>query len=152
MRIYRSGNRYKATIDTYRKSEHGRIIVRQCNKIYKQSEKGRSTNRRYQKSNKGLAYQRYQMQRRRDPNASLTPGQILEVLMKFEQMCFVCGSNIALCIDHHKPLNAGFGLVIDNAVVLCKRCNSSKCDRMPQDFYTTAQLIVLENQYGITSS
>jgi 5-methylcytosine-specific restriction endonuclease McrA len=40
--------------------------------------------------------------------------------------CVVCGSKNDLTVDHVVPLSAGRGLYPDNAVVLCRSCNSRK--------------------------
>lgn len=61
-------------------------------------------------------------------------------MMVFDSKCFNCGSKKNLTIDHHKPLFHGYALSIDNAVVLCKPCNSSKKDIMPEDFYSKKQI------------
>ena len=44
------------------------------------------------------------------------------------------------------PLSAGYALEENNAVVLCRSCNSSKGIKQPEEFYTTVQLTKL---YGI---
>lgn len=62
----------------------------------------------------------------------------------FCNVCFNCGSSKSLEIDHHYPLNKGFALELSNAVLLCKSCNCSKHDAMPEDFYSEHQLYQLE--------
>jgi len=58
----------------------------------------------------------------------------------FGGKCFKCKKDHGLSVDHHKPLNAGFALNIENAVILCIGCNSSKHDKMPEEFYTDKEL------------
>ena len=65
-------------------------------------------------------------------------------------VCFNCGSRDRLELDHHKPLSAGYGLTLNNCVRLCKRCNTSKCDKMPEEFYSKEQLAVLDCILGAT--
>lgn len=64
-------------------------------------------------------------------------------LLKFNFQCFNCGHDQNLSIDHHKPLSEGHPLAPDNAVVLCRSCNSSKRRKMPSQFYSTAKLVSL---------
>lgn len=67
----------------------------------------------------------------------------------FENKCFNCGNPKQLEIDHHKPLSKGFGLSRTNAVILCRKCNSSKGIRNPEEFYTKEQIQLLEESYNI---
>ena len=56
-------------------------------------------------------------------------------LKEFGYKCFNCKSEENLHIDHNKPLVKGNALSLDNAVVLCKTCNSSKGTKDPEEFY-----------------
>ncbi len=152
MKTYQKSLGCHRSRESYRTSDHGKQIVKECCKRYKASDKGRIAERRYRQSEKGLTYDRCQKQRRRDPATSLTVADISVVLEKFNNTCFNCGSYEDICIDHHRPLAKGFSLSLENAVVLCKRCNSSKCDKMPDEFYTPEQLMELEVQYVIATS
>ena len=64
--------------------------------------------------------------------------------------CVNCNSNKDLCIDHLRPLSKGFALSRKNAIVLCMKCNSSKGNKMPEDFFSSDKLMyikgILENQ------
>ena len=63
----------------------------------------------------------------------------------FNNECFNCGCKENLVIDHHKPLSKGFPLTRDNAVVLCKSCNSSKGTKSPEEFYLFPNLNLLNS-------
>lgn len=65
----------------------------------------------------------------------------------FNNICFNCGSPDDLCIDHHKPLSKGFALSLDNAALLCRSCNSSKGNKMPEEFYSKDKLESLKRIY-----
>lgn len=65
--------------------------------------------------------------------------------MLFQNKCFNCSSNEKLCIDHHYPLSKGYILKLNNAVVLCKSCNSSKGNKNPEEFYSNEKLKELSN-------
>jgi 5-methylcytosine-specific restriction endonuclease McrA len=58
----------------------------------------------------------------------------------FDNKCFNCDSIKKLCIDHHYPASKGFGLSLDNAVLLCNSCNSSKNNKLPHEFYSNSKL------------
>lgn len=62
----------------------------------------------------------------------------------FAHMCFRCKATDNLQIDHHYPLSKGHALERDNAVLLCKSCNSSKHNKMPEEFYTESELVQLD--------
>lgn|SRR5512139_1427824 len=47
--------------------------------------------------------------------------------------CVICGRTYDLSVDHILPLDLGYGLSIDNAVVLCISCNSSKSNKYITD-------------------
>jgi 5-methylcytosine-specific restriction endonuclease McrA len=135
----------------YRQSEHGARLHREGNLRFQQTPKGKACLRRaqskYQQSPKGrLMYQqaaRRRLARIADADMSLTDDDIRRVHEKFNHKCFNCGNTERLEIDHHYPLSMGFGLTEDNAVLLCRSCNASKGNRMPEDFYPEEKLRVL---------
>lgn len=67
-------------------------------------------------------------------------------MSEFNKRCYNCGSTSKLHIDHHRPLSKGYPLKIDNAVILCSSCNSSKGSRNPEDFYTNKKYLKLERK------
>jgi 5-methylcytosine-specific restriction endonuclease McrA len=69
----------------------------------------------------------------------------------FGHECFVCGHIDNLVIDHHYPLSLGFGLSLDNAVLLCRGCNGNKFNHTPEEFYEPSVLSKLEYILGIVS-
>lgn len=71
------------------------------------------------------------------------------IFEKFNNSCFKCGSKKNLTIDHHMPLNFGYRLEEKNAVLLCKKCNNKKSNRLPQSFYTEKELKVLRDKYSV---
>jgi 5-methylcytosine-specific restriction endonuclease McrA len=85
--------------------------------------------------------------RRRDRETGLASRlslkEINQVYTKFNNRCYNCGTSSRLEIDHHKPLSSGYGLTLDNAVILCRACNASKKDKLPEEFYTEQQIATL---------
>ena len=70
----------------------------------------------------------------------------------FNHQCFRCNAEDNLAIDHHYPLSKGHALTRENAVVLCRSCNSSKGDKLPEDFYRGWEIAVLEALLGISNT
>lgn len=140
----------------YQATERGRAVAKQVD-IKRTGTKKRkaSHNRataRYKQTERGRLVENACSHRRRELKAGLDANfsreDILEVYYRFDHRCFRCGSRECLSIDHHKPLSHGFGLSHDNAVLLCRFCNSSKGTKRPEEFYTSKQLKVL-NDLGI---
>lgn len=73
-------------------------------------------------------------------DSNITADQIELLFNIFENKCFKCCSIEDLAIDHHYPLSKGYGLNIFNAVILCKSCNSSKHDKLPEEFYNNEEI------------
>lgn len=67
----------------------------------------------------------------------------------FGNACFNCGGTDNLQIDHHMPLSLGYALTIKNAVILCKSCNCSKGNKLPENFYSRDKLEDLHNILNI---
>lgn len=64
-----------------------------------------------------------------------------EVFERDGFVCRYCGtdvSNAPQC-DHFIPLVAGGDSTLSNLVTACKRCNSSKSGRLPEEWLTTCQ-------------
>lgn len=121
----------KLVVEKYAKSNEGRTSKKRCGKRYRQSDKGR------------LCAQQ-KARRRRDKKAmldmSLTQADVQSLRSVFNHQCFNCGSTEYLELDHHRPLSRGYGLTHCNVVLLCKSCNSSKGNKMPEEYYTAEQL------------
>jgi 5-methylcytosine-specific restriction endonuclease McrA len=69
----------------------------------------------------------------------------------FGNQCFSCGSDHNLAVDHNYPLSKGHKLERDNAVLLCSSCNSSKKDKLPEQFYSQEKLTKLDYILSLTN-
>jgi len=58
----------------------------------------------------------------------------------FGNRCFKCGSKHVLVVDHFLPLSKKNALTLLNAILLCNKCNSTKWNRDPEDFFTPLQI------------
>ena len=85
-------------------------------------------------------------------NEHLSIDLIRTVYLNFNFNCYICKTNKDLSIDHHYPLSKGFALTINNAVLLCRSCNSKKGKHFPEYFYSPEQLTDLQLNYGISKS
>ena len=68
-------------------------------------------------------------------NENFTSAQEQITRKAFYNKCFKCKSTKTLTIDHHRALSKGHPLTLDNAVLLCQFCNSSKGAKNPEKFY-----------------
>lgn len=100
-------------------------------------EKVRAKNNRWKKNNpeKVKAYKRDRRAKKLAVQENYTPEQEQITRRAFNNKCFNCESITKLHIDHHRPLSKGHPLTLQNAVVLCQSCNTSKSDKNPEDFY-----------------
>lgn len=84
---------------------------------------------------------------------NVSTRELLYIHNYFENKCFNCGSKKDLTVDHHYPLEKGYSLKnFDgtlNAVLLCKKCNQKKSNKLPEKFYTKEQLKILEEKFKI---
>ena len=83
---------------------------------------------------------------KRSVNESYTKEDEQYTLDLFNRSCVNCGATERLSIDHHYPLSKGHALTRSNAVVLCLSCNSSKCSKMPEDFYSHGILLEITSK------
>ena len=79
----------------------------------------------------------------------LSATEICEIYNKFDNKCYKCNSTNRLSIDHHYPLSRGNPLSIGNAVLLCASCNSRKGNKLPENFYSPLELLILHVAYNI---
>jgi len=146
----------RACDKSYKYSERGVL----ADKLYNQSEKCRNTaqarQRRYCQTLDGRLKKQQHCRRRREQkrkiDLQLSVDDITAIYAKFNARCFNCSRQDRLEIDHHYPLSKGYGLAINNAVILCKSCNTSKRNKMPEEFYTEKQLLILNDLLGLTSN
>jgi 5-methylcytosine-specific restriction endonuclease McrA len=143
MRLFQKTERGKLTRKCYAKSLKGRA-VRQKNR---QLEKNILSARRYMQSERGRLIYRQRDRRRRERkrglDLQLSTNDIRLIYERFDHKCFNCGTAERLEIDHHYPLSKGFGLSLENAVLLCRSCNAAKHTKLPEEFYSPDKLKLL---------
>ena len=126
----------------YRKTKRCKLYHQK----YRKSAKGMSIHKRHQQSDKGKMVYRQACSRRRERklNIDINIVQYEMIYQKFNRQCFNCKTRNKLEVDHHYPLSKGYGLSLVNAVLLCRSCNASKGNHMPEEFYTEEKLSQLK--------
>lgn len=87
----------------------------------------------------------------------LSKGKEFDVAIweKFGRKCFCCGVGIKkpteMHLDHTRPL-AYLWPLDETATCLCSKCNNSKHDKFPVEFYPKEKLSILAKLTGIPSS
>src|SRR6266404_2884162 len=77
---------------------------------------------------------------RHGASATLADQQWQDILLVWENSCAYCGTDLALLgvqertQDHVVPLSRGGLHEALNVVPSCKSCNSSKCDKTPEEW------------------
>lgn len=96
----------------------------------------------YRKANKyiGIESSRSRRAKEKSVNERYTEEDQKITFEIFGKQCFRCESDDDITIDHHYCLNKGNALTIENAVPLCRSCNSRKKCKDPKDFYTNEEL------------
>lgn len=134
--------------------KENKAYVKQYNSQYHAENKERLNKERTERAKKNEAHEKARKKawykknkdkvmatkrRRRDKklscNESYSRNDERITLRAFDYKCFNCNKKDKLHIDHHRPLVKGFGLSLNNAVVLCETCNLSKSTKDPEDFY-----------------
>jgi 5-methylcytosine-specific restriction endonuclease McrA len=81
------------------------------------------------------AGQKYRALKRELP-ADLTEEQWIRCVAYFNHRCAYCGRKRKLAQEHIVPVDKGGGYTVENIVPSCKPCNSSKCNRDFNDWYS----------------
>ena len=142
LKLYRNSLQGKLSKLKYNISEKAKIASQKYNK----SVEGRLRNKKYRENHPDV----YRFHaRKRHANKKLimenyTPLDEKITKIIFGNNCFNCESVSDIEIDHHYPLSKGFALTLLNAVPLCRKCNSSKGNKTPKEFYSTEKLNRIE--------
>lgn len=152
-RLYKQSPEYKTRAAEYYYSEKGQVAQHRYAAsekrkashkawIERNKDKVRTLNRlsvsKYQQTEQGKLNLRKHCQVRRARKANLpaaySENDWQKTLGDFNHRCAYCGSNSLLQQDHFIPLSAGGSYTINNIVPACKFCNTSKHDKMPEQW------------------
>lgn len=122
----------------YYKDNKKHILARQHEYQSKNPEKRKQTNKKYSIKNNGENSRRRRAMKL-NLNEYFTEKEWKITLAAFNYKCYNCGNKENLCKDHNYPLSKGHPLTLQNCVVLCKRCNSSKLNKYPEKFYSKSK-------------
>lgn len=123
----------------YREENRGRIKKHKRKYCEKNKERMKKYNRKHREENK--EYYRSYMQRRRSLKntlvSTLTINQWQHAQSYFNHGCAYCGSATTLEQDHFWPLSRGGGYTVTNIIPACRSCNSSKHNKLFEEWYPT---------------
>jgi len=136
---YRDRNRVRERVANLRRyHEHKTEYDARSRRFYANNKsKVLGWQRRYRQARPEVC--RAATQRRRARKLSVrevfTAAMDLFLRKNWKNKCAVCGKRTKLTVDHWLPLSKGHALTMDNAVLLCGSCNSSKGAKLPEDRY-----------------
>lgn len=115
----------------YREREGSRDYFTQKQREYRQTENYRI----WSSSIAGIAarFRAYNKRRKaieENTTGTVTTEALNELLREYEGLCFYCGVNKQEAFDHVIPISRGGLHDIENLVPACKRCNSSKSNKL----------------------
>ena len=144
------------------KERHKKYYVKNKIKILNKNESWRKCNldkmciysKRYARNNpeKINEFSRKRRAKKKNVNENYKREDRVYTIKLFDNKCYKCSSSDNLCIDHHYPLSKGHPLTRKNAVVLCKKCNTSKHNKLPEEFYTAEQLKTINKILGLKNA
>jgi 5-methylcytosine-specific restriction endonuclease McrA len=143
----------KDKIKRYREQNKDKVKERDKKWREKNKDKIKESDKKWREKNKdkvNLISLKRRERKRNLNEKSFTHQHIKQIKQKFENKCFHCGEKEKLALDHFYPLSKGFPLTEDNCVILCKSCNSSKCNKDPRDFFSSEQINILKEKFKIT--
>lgn len=138
---YRDANRTKIAEwqKMYHKANKAKVSMQR--RLYYESNKTKISERfrSWQLNNPDKVRQLNQKRKARKealPN-SLTIQEWNVTKERFNNCCAYCGEEKQLTQDHFHPLGKGGEYTKDNIIPACKSCNSSKCDKLFDDWFPT---------------
>lgn len=106
-------------------------------------EKLREKNRLYARNNpeKMKAHTRNRRARLRGSTGKHTAQDVLNKLQEQGGACFYCGCDVTVnhTVDHYVPVSKGGSNGPENIVIACQKCNYSKQDKLPGEFFKYLQ-------------
>lgn len=91
--------------------------------------------KKYQSTLKGRIVSQNHVRKRRailsQVESTLTNEEWIHILKKFNYSCAYCGKRNTLEMDHVVPISKGGAHTVNNVVPACRKCNASKCDKLP---------------------
>uniref|UniRef100_A0A6M3ILP2 Putative homing endonuclease n=1 Tax=viral metagenome TaxID=1070528 RepID=A0A6M3ILP2_9ZZZZ len=141
-RKYNQENKEKNAIRAKKYRDKNKAIILAKNKVYYQKNKDKI--RGYRKSQRGKSVRKICENRRRQRKRNLatdhdlTNSEWLDIVYSQDHICAgKCHRRYPtsrLTVDHIYPLSRGGRLVKENVQALCKRCNSSKGNKLMKNW------------------
>lgn len=104
-----------------------RIVLSSKTKLYRQTIRGKEVHRAIQS--------RRRVRKKKNHVGIYTPQDIQFLREHFNNLCAYCGENLGLHIDHFIPIYLGGPDALGNIVPCCIKCNSSKNNHSPDEWF-----------------
>lgn len=127
-----------ARCNDYKKINREKVLSRKKEHYWNNRDKYLVASRNWRQNNKELVnhYSRERRARKKQAHrVNFTVEQKQEHYNKFNNSCAYCNTQTTLTPDHFLPLSQGGSDVLGNIVPACLRCNISKNDSDPREWY-----------------
>ena len=154
-RYQKNKKRETAQVYAYREKNKKRIKEYWAHYYQRNKEQYKSHNKRYREENPGKfkEYSRRRNHRRRQAELgtkfNFSAEEWQQCLAHFNHQCAYCGSKESLEQEHVVPVSAGGHYTADNIIPACKSCNSSKNNKIMQDWFTQHENYSVERMANI---
>ena len=154
-RYQKNKKRETAQVYAYREKNKKRIKEYWAHYYQRNKEQYKSHNKRYREENPGKfkEYSRRRNHRRRQAELgtkfNFSAEEWQQCLAHFNHQCAYCGSKESLEQEHVVPVSVGGHYTADNIIPACKSCNSSKNNKIMQDWFTQHENYSVERMANI---
>ena len=154
-RYQKNKKRETAQVYAYREKNKKKIKEYWAHYYQRNKEQYKSHNKRYREENPGKfkEYSRRRNHRRRQAELgakfNFSAEEWQQCLAHFNHQCAYCGSKESLEQEHVVPVSVGGHYTADNIIPACKSCNSSKNNKIMQDWFTQHENYSVERMANI---
>lgn len=138
MRAYYRANRDRilAQVKAHTAANKGRVLAYHADYYIAHTERVKANVAAYQKANpeKKAVLENRRRARKAGNGGSHTLEERREKFARLGDVCYYCGDDSKLTVDHLTPLSRGGTDAIDNIVPACRSCNSRKNAKTADEF------------------
>jgi len=142
---YREENKEELAVKNKAYRKKNKIELERKHKIYRVKNRDKICKRMRIYSKKNMDSSRFHGSLRRakklsSSDGSITKSGLISLREKQNYKCYSCGNHLdfnsknKVHLDHHIPLSKGGTHTLGNVVYLCKHCNVTKHNKMPETF------------------
>jgi len=152
-KAYREKSRAKLKTSSVKYHLDHKDIETENNRIYRENNREvlqkRSAKFYKDNPNKMKTYVQKRNAKKRLLPSSFTFKQWEEVKLYFGQKCCYCGKELPLTQEHFIAINKGGGYIKENMIPACGHCNSSKSDKLFEEWYPDYEFYSKEREEKI---